>query len=327
MQTKVRKLIIVGNGFDLGHHMHTHFDDFMSDSGVQKEHYRCFEDKDNSWNRIESKYKQLISDIVSENEAYVDLMKEVDQIIVDYGFDVRGDVAYYDYKSKAFVSEIKEIAAQVYLLESFEGEFLMYLIKEYADNLLSTKVEPYKNLQTLFDETTKVINFNYTNVIEQIYDFSNVKHIHGNINDNIIIGCDSISRIEKSLINGKYSDVDTSEKSDLSKRKARKHFFEKVLCETNKNQKELIFLLKSRSKDYLEERQNILDELEIEKYDEIHIIGHSLGEADWKVFDVLDKCIPSICYYYDEVDRLEKEKIINRKKWGFSLSPDTNLFK
>ena len=40
-----------------------------------------------------------------------------------------------------------------------------------------------------------------------------------------------------------------------------------------------------------------------EHYDRVYIIGHSLGEADYSVFDAINKDAEVVCFYYSEGEK------------------------
>ena len=81
-----------------------------------------------------------------------------------------------------------------------------------------------------------------------------------------------------------------------------------------------------KSKDYLDERNEIIRSLKREHYDEVHILGHSLGEADWSIFSALNAA-KIICYYHDEKDYENKQQIILQNGWDIVLLPDCIVFK
>ena len=68
----MRVLTIIGNGFDLGHGLPTLFDQFIEyNPSVYKSKYGVFQNDCNSWNQIESKYEELLCEIM-ESRSWQD---------------------------------------------------------------------------------------------------------------------------------------------------------------------------------------------------------------------------------------------------------------
>ncbi len=189
--------------------------------------------------------------------------------------------------------------------------------------------------------TDRVINFNYTNVIELLYGFHKVDHIHGNINNEIVIGCDTFNRINESAVHtdypstqgfGRPKDVliermkyyEYDMENNLVEKEQIKRFFDEVVAKTQNNEEELYKWLRIKSKDFLESRQKIIRELSRESFYEVHIIGHSLGKNDWSIFNAIDsKNI--FCYYHDKKDLERKSLYICENKWNIILKSDREI--
>ena len=335
------KLIILGNGFDLGHKLNTRFSNFIESNEDYKTKYRQLKRGDNNWNEIEAQFKELVSNEVEENNT-VDVLEEVDQIINGYGLNDYGEVNYYGYTSEMFKDEISKIKRWVNLIRNFEKDFNLYLIRHYSDDRIST-LKPIDKIKKLLSSADKIVNFNYTNIVEVVYGVTDVFHIHGDINGKIIIGSDYFNRIDNSIVDVNYPRITGFEKSkhglidmlgyyeytpegNLMEKGFTKRFFDDVGTEILKDEDVLLSVLKMRSKDCLPERTEFIQNLSTESYDEVYIIGHSLGEADWSVFDALGKCNNIICYYHDEKDYSEKKLIIQKKGWNIKLISDANIF-
>lgn len=340
--TYMKKLIITGNGFDKAHGLKTTFDDFIKYSSNYADKYSIFKNKNNCWYSVEDIFKEIILERLNELGTEINIDEIVEEIIDNYGMDEYGEVSYYDYRSDAFKEEIESISKIVLLLVSFEADFLFYLRNLYCESAICGQFHPINILKTHFDSASRVINFNYTNVIELIYCYSNVEHIHGNINDNIVIGCDTFERLEKTAIHSDYpsSKVTGRPKDVLIERQkyyefdmennlvekiAVKRFFDDVVQKNKNNEDELYKWLKMKSKEHLDLRKAIIDSLSQEIYDEVHIIGHSLGQADWSVFNAI-KAKKIICYYHDEADYTRKLEYIKKNEWEMALHADVQIF-
>lgn len=338
----MKKLIITGNGFDKAHGLKTTFDDFISSSTIYPNKYSTFKNINNCWYNVEDRFKELVLEKLDElnNEVAVDDI--VEEIIDTYGTDEYGEVLYYDYKSDAFRKETESISSLVLLLVSFETDFSDYLRNLYRDSQISSQFHPINSLKNLFDSASRVINFNYTNVIEMLYGIHNVEHIHGNINDEIVIGCDTFDRLTTTAIRADYPSGKASGRpkdvliermkyyeydmeDNLIEREPIKRFFDDVVTKTQNNEKELFKWLKMKSKDFLDFRQTIINSLSNEEFDEVHIIGHSLGQADWSIFNSLNSK-KTICYFHDKDDYKRKTIYIKHNGWDIILRPDTEIF-
>ena len=58
-----------------------------------------------------------------------------------------------------------------------------------------------------------------------------------------------------------------------------------------------------KNKELYKNRQQIIQDLQNETYDRVYIIGHSLGKADWTVFQAINRDAEIICTYHTEKDR------------------------
>ena len=113
--------------------------------------------------------------------------------------------------------------------------------------------------------------------------------------------------------------------NNLVEKEPVKRFFDDVVIKTQNNEEELYKWLKIKSKDFLEFRQKIIRELSRENYDEVHIIGHSLGKADWRVINAVNSK-EIFCYYHDIKDFNRKRSFICENKWNIKLISDKEIF-
>ena len=98
-------LTIIGNGFDLGHRLHTSFDNFIqSKPDLYPEKYATFRGGDGTWKMVEALYGEQLCDILAER-SWHDVTEVVAQIIQDYGLTEYGEVDYYNFSSDAFEDE------------------------------------------------------------------------------------------------------------------------------------------------------------------------------------------------------------------------------
>lgn len=339
----MRVLTIIGNGFDLGHGLPTLFDQFIqSNPSVYKRKYGVFQNDRNSWNQIESKYEALLCEIM-DGRSWQDVGEEVERIIGDYGLNDYGEVDFYDYDFEAYDEELDKISDFIKLLEDFERDFLGYLRLKCNDGELK-KYVPRKAIAQIIDESDKIVTFNYTHTAEVLYDARNVIHIHGDIDDSIVIGSGALDKAKNSAIDFEYPTRNKFSKDkhglvdmmmyyteDMDGNLVEDHFirrfFDEVSAAASEKEEELFALLDVKSKDSLDYRQEIIEQLRSDHYDRVYIIGHSLGEADYAVFDAINKDAKVLYYYHYENEYLEKSQLLRDLNLEYEMIKDTELYK
>lgn len=339
----MKTLTIVGNGFDLGHGLKTSFDQFIKSN--EKDYsgkYAVFKNGENSWSEVESVYRDVLVEII-KNRSWVDATEIVDKIIETYGLNEYGEVDYYNYYSEVFNEEFNKIKKFVDLLYDFEADFKEYLLNYCGDNQLNI-IPKRKIISEILNMSSRIITFNYTKTIEKIYGIDDVEHIHGSVDSSIAIGSGSLDFAKESLVDIKYPTIDTFGKDKFGLQELMfyydyddegneyekvfiKRFFDEVSYEIEKEETELFKLLDIKSKDMLESRIKIINSLKNEKYDEVYIIGHSMGEMDFSVFDAIDKNALVIFFYYSENDKDRVEKVFIKLNIKHKLISTKALYK
>lgn len=338
-------LVIIGNGFDLGHGLLTKFDNFIeSNSPLLKKKYSMFQGENCSWNQIEDKYAELLKEVMDDRNEF-DITEELDNILQDYGLNEYGEVDYYNYESDAFNDENKKISFYIELLNCFESDFLEYLKRNCADEILK-RIEPYKQVTTILNSSTKIINFNYTNTVEMIYGRKDVLHIHGDIHNKIAIGCGTLDEVKNTMIDSEYPTIkkfgldkhgfaemmsyyEEDMEGNLVENHFIKRFFDEVVSAVNENEEVIFRLLDEKSKDSLDFQNQIIKDLSTETFDKVYIMGHSLGFADSSVFEAI-KADKFICFYHGDLNDDEtksKKQIMNGLNWNYELKSDIDLYK
>lgn len=123
-----KKLVVIGNGFDLGHGLKTNFEDFIgTNSQVLNKKFADLKNGKNSWSEIETDYKSKLNTFISKLDILFLVDDEMSSIIDAYGLNKYGDVNYYGYNNGMFNSLINEIDRCATLLCDFEIEFAEYL--------------------------------------------------------------------------------------------------------------------------------------------------------------------------------------------------------
>ena len=339
-----KRLVVIGNGFDLGHGLKTNFNDFIETNKQALENkYKAMKNGGNGWAEIEQNFKKILNERMERviipffvDEALID-------IIDNYGVNKYGDVNYYNYENQMFNSIIAEIDSWVGLFCEFEKEFLVYLKTRYSDENIRKILSIKAKIQAILNCANNVLSFNYTNVVEEIYGVKKVLHIHGNINNEIFLGCDTIDKLKDVFVTGEYHTMGSFEKSkyglqemmryyeededhELHPKETYVQFFKEIMERTQDSEIKLRELLQRKSKDSLLCRQKTIETLKKAHYDEVIIIGHSLSEVDESVFYALNKDAKFICYYHDDEDLRIKQKAIQKFEWHCDLLPSEELY-
>lgn len=338
----IKTLTIIGNGFDLGHDLPTRFDNFInSNPALYKSKYDIFCNGKNSWNDIENKYQKLLCHVM-EQRSWLDITEEVEQIIRDYGFTEYGEVDYYGYVSEAWDDEINNITNLIQLLEEFEQDFQNYL-KVACNDKAILDAKPRYNISEILHRSDTIISFNYTHTVELLYGIENIFHIHGDVDDCIAIGCGTLDRIKESLIDAEYPTMKkfTPDKHGLSEmmfyyeedmdgNRVENHFikgfFDDVVASVEDKESEIFSLLDRKSKDSLSFRKKIINMLKGQHYDKVYIIGHSIGNADFSVFDAINKDAIVTCSYFDENDFVDKDDALRKLQLEHQYIRDSELY-
>lgn len=338
----MKTLTILGNGFDLGHLLPTTFDDFIATLPLKKrEKYSIFRNGNNSWNDIESMYESLLVEIATER-GLKDLTDELDRIRTDYGLNDFGEVNYYGYEYEGYDEELSNIADIVSVLRDFERDFLVYLRTYCSDSLLQTLL-PKQPLLKIINQSNQIITFNYTHTAEILYGAKSIIHIHGDIDDVIVIGSGAMEKAKTSVVDYEYPQIDAFSKDKdgmidrmayytedldghLVEEQYTRRFFDEIATSAEEKENEFFDLLSTKSKESFAERQDTIDVLSSQHYDLVYVIGHSLGKADWRVFEAINKTAKIIYFYHNECECIDKSKILKELGFEAEMLSDKELF-
>lgn len=286
------KLFIIGNGFDLAHDLETSYYDFRN--YLNEENWTFLSSLESMYGLSEGAWIDHASDdmirSVFENGLWREFennLSNIDETILYNGQDMElglegGDIGvedtldYYWENQYEFIRELNE-----YLINWVEQIDISDIDKR-TDFIIERNDD-------------KFITFNYTLVLEEIYNINkeNVLHIHGSIDEN-----------DDSPIIGHGDKEKVNEMREIA-REAKECFNEKKYsiynavanyCErTLKDVDE--FLLMNRS------FFNNLNEV-----DEIYVIGHSLGDVDMPYFNEILRNVGDNTRWYVHYHRAEDEE-------------------
>lgn len=193
-------LFLIGNGFDLAHHMNSSYDDFRR--YVQKRHgystiaRASYEDldigdlykaevgvaPDGGAYYDEDEAASLVYQLICIAEPKGDLWRDLEASLahLEYAYcfdhlpqmtDREGDTDHF-----AQMHNNEDRAAE--LLEVVP--YITTLFNEWADTLKTDKVVPRRLFQRLIDPVSdQFVNFNYTPTLQDVYGAKKVAHIHG----------------------------------------------------------------------------------------------------------------------------------------------------
>ncbi|MDE8038652.1 AbiH family protein [Erysipelothrix rhusiopathiae] len=173
-------LIIIGNGFDLHHGLKTQYSDFFS-SYYEEQSVAEFQrilaenvdlDLTNNWLDIE----ELIA--IARKES---ALEETDQII-------RNNTEFTGY-----YLEFSKV------IEDLKIQFRNYLLEIYKPE----NIEKNLCLQEIFKPDNLVVNFNYTNTVQDVYGIECI-HPHGSLEENFIILGHGLESIPHNFVGGHY---------------------------------------------------------------------------------------------------------------------------
>lgn len=195
-------LFIIGNGFDLSHNLPTKYEDFQSyllrtypdslkvtpsfdiSSQIMPDGEEVYDT-----NELVAFLMEIISNAEKDGDKWSDLETSLGNLDFSDYFD---ELSYlYDENHKDFNEW-----HQAYRYEDVSGNFFKVTVKikklfsDWVNTIKLNTVKPIKSFEKLIDKSQDYfINFNYTEVLEQVYGTSKVWHLHGQQNKNdIIIG-------------------------------------------------------------------------------------------------------------------------------------------
>lgn len=256
----MNNLFILGNGFDLAHGLKTSYLDFVK--YIIK---KCIEKDDNSNSIMKIgglpyDYDSFINDIKSDRISvirpnYTSLMMK--ELLKDVTLNNWCDI---EHKYFELLSSIKKESTVHYYQSVQDLNRDFELIKKELENYLVMQqptncIDSYKRIfNSLAHRNSLIINFNYTDTIQQLYSDvikSEIIHIHGKLKDQkspIIFGYAANDDDNSSLINKNENEYLKNIKRFAYNRTDTEH----------------------KLKTYLNKTKNIY----------VNILGHSIGLSD-----------------------------------------------
>lgn len=275
MIDNAKRLIIIGNGFDLYHNLPTSYSFFESylkkKSPYFHEELCSYLPHDILWSSFELALGELDVDrLLTDNLCYYE----------SYSHENWRDAYHHDYQY--------EVAGNLLFADDIEE-----LLKEWIRSIDISLAEPDKNIVKIcIAPDTVFMSFNYTDVLEKIYGVpaGDICYVHGkahSLNDLLIFGHHDDACIANPLRlqEYQYDDIRTAEAEEIVS-----SYFRKTFKDTAENIKRHALFFKK-----------------IFSVNEIYILGHSLSRIDLEYFEKIKKCVLSSCKwnisYYSNADK------------------------
>ena len=172
----ISNLVIVGNGLDLHHGLLSKYKAFYESDSL-------YPDTKAGYDVMISKYRKKVTWFDFEEE-YRSLIYKETEIMSKEGY-VSGKTGLSEANNKIFLPRIKRIND---IFQDILKQFEMYLNEEYKNKSLNFALDD--NVKRFLLSSDKIINFNYTHTLQDLYDIEDSRIIspHGTLNNGIILG-------------------------------------------------------------------------------------------------------------------------------------------
>lgn len=152
-------------------------------------------------------------------------------------------------------------------------EYLCIFVEEPVDYLIANDLI---QKQELYKAATHIVSFNYTNTFEKIYGNGNVKHIHGQVDGNIVLGINS-------------DEADDIESVDTSFLKFKK-YFQRVRYNTDVGYLKYVSAIKKTRK--------------YDNGNKLAVVGHSLDVTDKDIIIEMFDLVNEIDIFYHNENKI-----------------------
>lgn len=272
------KLIVIGNGFDLAHGIKSEYSDFGEfllkyEPDFYNNLMYAFNNDQSIWGAFEDNLP-LCANVIENNG-----LNMANERLGELDYDPMSDegMGYWLKEQYNFIRQLPVI------------------LRKWVETIDCRKAKIYK--EQFFKKEDLVLTFNYTNVVENLYNVSSAQvcHIHGNVkNENEIL----------TMGHGNTQCMDYVKKELL---KAQEAYAE---CAKSVYRCELEYLTKcyKNTDNIIEKNSTFFDR--IKQCDEAHIIGCSISNADIPyIKKIIELGVQKLFIYYHTLEannRLEK---------------------
>ena len=283
----MKRLFIIGNGFDRAHNLPTRYIDyrnFLKNSSendrfcMQMENtYGIREDDEYWWSDFETNLGEG-SNFEIEFEAMAN--SAVDDMVTDEGeemYDIEETLRYHFEPYYNFMNKLN-------------GTVL-----EWVESIDITKVKSI--FHKLENKENYFFTFNYTQVLEKVYDIpgDRICHVHGSAQEGrVIMGHGNLNSIEKY----RKEAEEKSKKLDKNGAEISNGIYEFYLA-SFKNTESIIEWNRTEMKKYY-------------GIEEVHVFGHSLGKVDMPYYQEIKKCISNKANWYFYIYNETEQNVLNK---------------
>lgn len=281
----MKRLFIIGNGFDLAHQLPTSFDPHFKEIAQKNEQYTYF------WDLYQTRESSIWSD-------FENLLGRPD-------FDSLSEI--FEGHHPDYTSEKESDRDGSIVMAEYSGN-LHKSLEEFANNAnekigIAERIDEFSNL---FCNDSLFINFNYTHTLQLLYGIndSNILHIHGEVGKGKLIIGYTQGNYQPELMHydvrqkgrGPYVELDCED------------YLSNIEDPYVSNAYSILFE-KSESffkKPDLETLEAFLQE---EHISDIYVKGHSVN-IDYAYFEFLSKRFPCCVWHFQPFDRDTKRNIL-----------------
>lgn len=292
------KLFIIGNGFDVGHGIpcrYSDFRDYLNENRediieIMERYYYVGQDSD-LWSDFERSLEEDIN--------YDSLTEIIGENTPNFASDDFRDGDWYD--------------AQIYIEQDCDEllENVRHGFEEWIESLDILQILKKYDI----DESALYITFNYTEILEQIYEIetANILHIHNKVGEELIFGHGkkiedfnvkkALYGVENAFLS--YDEYGNVESSEVGHEK----FAENAICAFHDK-------MRKHTEDIIGSQSKFFKNLSI--IDEVIVIGHSYNEIDFPYFEIIAKSISQgakwTLHYFSESDKESAKQIMKKIK-------------
>jgi hypothetical protein len=290
------KLFVIGNGFDIGHGIrckYSHFREYLAGNRedileVMDKFYYTGEDSE-LWSDFETSLEEDIdydslSEIIWENSP-------------NFASDDFRDRDWYD--------------AQIYIEQECD-ELLENIRLGFEEWIASLEISQVRKKYHL-NASDRFITFNYTDVLEKIYNIpaSKILHIHNKVGEELIFGHGKNSEdfnVKKALYGDENAFLSYDEDGNIeSSADGHERFAENAVCTFYDEMRKPTEQILNNHVDFFNNLSNV---------EEIVVLGHSYNEIDFpyfkKIAESTNKHTKWILLYFTDKDKMASEKVMDR---------------
>lgn len=293
----MKKLFIIGNGFDQAHGLSTSYNDFRQYL-ISTYYSNSTDDECFCWGNIpELRSGKDVEEFFDDKEVIQFLMYTIDDTAQDKWGDIESALGRLNFDS-AF-SELPQVfdldGDRNLFKEAYQNEDASYAImksfiiildyfNEWINSIDLSNVHLKPSISALFNPSNDLfLSFNYRETLEKIYRIPSVCHIHGKIDSKLVFG----HTYDPLFDNDRFSKFWGSEN----------------------NLEKLHSLLRKNTSDALENNISFFNALN-DQIDQVYVFGFSFSECDTAYIKEIMKHINSNvpCFLHDH-DSSQKKRI------------------